>query len=35
MTIGDGDRKLWRDGEPYRQRFTATISEYRNTILRR
>ena len=32
MSIGDGEWKLWRDGEPFSQRFTATISEDGNTI---
>jgi hypothetical protein len=32
MSIGGGEWKLWRDGEPFSQRFTATISEDRNTI---
>jgi hypothetical protein len=27
MSIGNGEWKLWRDGEPFSQRFTATISE--------
>ena len=27
MSIGDGEWKLWREGEPFPQRFTATISE--------
>jgi hypothetical protein len=27
MSIGNGGWKLWRDGEPFSQRFTATISE--------
>jgi hypothetical protein len=32
MSIGDGEWKIWRDGEPFSQRFTATISEDGNTI---
>jgi hypothetical protein len=32
MSIGGGEWKLWRDGEPFSQRFTATISEDGNTI---
>lgn len=32
MSIGDGEWKLWRDGEPFSQRFTATISSDGNTI---
>jgi hypothetical protein len=32
MSIGDGEWKLWRDGEPFSQRFTATISDDGNTI---
>ncbi len=32
MSIGNGEWKLLRDGEPFSQRFTATISEDRNTI---
>jgi hypothetical protein len=32
MSIGNGEWKLWRDGEPFSQRFTATISEDGNTI---
>ena len=27
MSIGNGEWKIWRDGEPFSQRFTATISE--------
>ncbi len=27
MSIGDGEWKLWREGEPFPQRFTATISD--------
>jgi hypothetical protein len=32
MTIGDGEWKLWRKGEPFPQRFAATISEGGTTI---
>jgi hypothetical protein len=32
MSIGDGEWKLWRDGEPFSQRFTATFSPDGNTI---
>jgi hypothetical protein len=32
MSIGDGEWKLWREGEPFSQRFTATISDDGNTI---
>jgi hypothetical protein len=32
MSIGDGVWKVWRDGEPFSQRFTATISDDGNTI---
>jgi len=32
MSIGDGDWKLWRNGEPFDQRFTATISDDGDTI---
>jgi hypothetical protein len=27
MSIGDGEWKLWREGDPFPQRFTGTISE--------
>src|SRR5829696_3413866 len=27
MSIGNGEWKLWREGEPFNQRFIATISE--------
>ena len=27
MSIGDDEWKLWREGDPFPQRFTATISE--------
>jgi hypothetical protein len=32
MSIGDGEWKLWREGDPFPQRFTATISEDGDTI---
>jgi hypothetical protein len=32
MTIGDGEWKLWRKGEPFPQRFAGTISEGGTTI---
>jgi hypothetical protein len=32
MTIGDGRWTLHREGEPFNQRFTATIAEDGNTI---
>ncbi len=32
MSIGDGQWKLWREGEPFAQRFAATISDDGNTI---
>jgi hypothetical protein len=32
MSIGNGEWKLWRDGEPFSQRFTATFSGDGNTI---
>lgn len=32
MSIGDGVWKLWREGEPFGQRFTGTFSEDGNTI---
>jgi hypothetical protein len=32
MSIGDGEWKLWREGEPFDQRFAATISDDGNTI---
>jgi hypothetical protein len=31
MSIGDGEWKLWREGEPFSQRFAATFSDG-NTI---
>ena len=32
MSLDDGVWKLWRDGEPFSQRFTGTFSEDGNTI---
>jgi hypothetical protein len=32
MSLEGREWKLWRDGEPFSQRFTATISEDGNTI---
>ena len=32
MSIGNREWKLWREGEPFNQRFTATISEDGNKI---
>jgi hypothetical protein len=32
MSIGDGEWQLWREGDPFPQRFTATISEDGDTI---
>ena len=32
MSIGDGEWKPWREGEPFSQRFTATFSDDENTI---
>ena len=32
MSIGDGEWKLWRQGEPFAQRFVATLSDDGNTI---
>ena len=32
MSIGDGVWRLWRDGEPFSQRFTGTFSEDGSTI---
>jgi hypothetical protein len=32
MSIGDGEWKLWREGEPFSQRFTATFSGDGNMI---
>ena len=35
MSIGDGEWKLWRQGEPFAQRFSATFEDDGNTILGR
>jgi hypothetical protein len=32
MSIGDGEWKLWREGEPFAQRFTATFSDDGSTM---
>jgi hypothetical protein len=32
MTIGDGQWNLWRHGEPFSQRFTASFGDDGNTI---
>ena len=32
MSIGDGEWKLWREGDPFAQRFTATIRDDGNRI---
>jgi len=32
MSIGEGEWKLWREGAPFPQRFSATISDEGNTI---
>jgi len=32
MSLGEGVWKLWRDGEPFSQRFTGTFSEDGDTI---
>ena len=32
MSIKDGEWKLWREGEPFSQRFSAQISDDGNTI---
>jgi hypothetical protein len=32
MSIDDREWRLWREGEPFSQRFIGTISEDRNTI---
>jgi hypothetical protein len=32
MSIGNGEWKLWRDGEPFSQRFSGTFSADGNTI---
>jgi hypothetical protein len=35
MSIGGGRWELWREGEPFSQRFTATISDDGDTIVGR
>jgi hypothetical protein len=35
MSIGDGQWKLWRSGQPFAQRFTAALSEDGTTMLGR
>jgi hypothetical protein len=35
MSIGDGEWKLWRTGEPFPQRFTGTFEDDGNTIVGR
>ena len=35
MSVHDGEWKLWREGEPFSQRLTATFSADGNTITRR
>ena len=32
MSIGDGEWRLWREGEPFSQRFTATFEDDGDTI---
>jgi hypothetical protein len=32
MGMGDGEWRLWREGTPFAQRFTATISDDGNTM---
>jgi hypothetical protein len=32
MSIGDDQWTLWREGQPFAQRFTARISDDANTI---
>lgn len=32
LAIGNGEFSLWREGEPFSQRFTATFSEDRRTM---
>ena len=32
MSIGNGEWRLWREGEPFAQRFTATFGDDGNTI---
>jgi hypothetical protein len=35
MSIAEGEWKLWREGEPFAQRFSATISDDGETIVGR
>ena len=35
MSIGDGEWKLWRKGDPFSQRFTARFSDEGKTIIGR
>jgi hypothetical protein len=35
MSIGDGEWKLWRVGEPFPQRFTGRFEDHGNTIVGR
>jgi hypothetical protein len=35
MSIGEGEWKLWRDGEPFSQRFTGRFSDDGRTIVGR
>lgn len=35
MSIGDGEWRLWRAGEPFPQRFTGTFEDDGNTIVGR
>jgi hypothetical protein len=35
MSIGDGEWKLWRDGEPFSQRFNGRFEENGDTIVGR
>jgi hypothetical protein len=32
MSIGDGEWKLWREGQPFSQRFVASFSDDGNTM---
>jgi hypothetical protein len=32
MSIGEGEWTLWRDGDPFPQRFTSTVSDDGETI---
>jgi hypothetical protein len=35
MSIGDGEWRLWREGEPFAQRFTGRFEDGGNTIVGR